>query len=103
VSVISALGSVSRAQQIEPGDAPAVSRVGVGLLFDSEPAGAEPLCPEPKPPAHRQLAANLADGSLDEFKVLGVAEPVRELACDHLGASPLPEARGSSAGTGRSH
>ena len=41
-----------------------------------------------------QTAANLADGGLDELEVVGVAEPARELASDHLGPGPFPQAPG---------
>ena len=41
VSVIVPIASVSGTQQVELGDAPAVGGVGVSLLFDGEPAGAE--------------------------------------------------------------
>src|SRR5580700_9175945 len=94
VSVMAALGPVAGAEQVEPGDAPAVVGVGVDLLFDGEPAGAEPFRPQPEPPVQVQAAANLADGGLDELEVVGVAEPARELASDHLGPGPFPQAPG---------
>jgi len=94
VSVMLALGQVPRAEQVEPGDAPAVVGVGVGLLLDGEPAAAEPLRPEPQPPAQVQAGTDLADGDLDELEVLGVAEPALEPVCDRVGAGPLPQASG---------
>ena len=92
-----ALGPVAGAEQIEPDDAPAVGGVGVDLLFDGEPAAAEPFRPQPEPPVQVQTAANLADGGLDELEILGVAEPAREPASDRLGPGPFPQARGSRA------
>ena len=41
-----------------------------------------------------QPAADLADGGLDEVKVLSVAEPAFEPVGDLLSAGPLPQARG---------
>ena len=94
MSAIVGLRPVARAEEVQPGDAPAVGGVGVGLLLDGEPAGAEPLCPQPEPPVQVQAATDLADGGLDELEVLGVAEPASELVGDHLGAGPLPQASG---------
>jgi hypothetical protein len=39
------LGPVARAEQVKPGEAAILAGVGVGLLLDNEPAGAEPLRP----------------------------------------------------------
>jgi len=94
VAAIAGLGPVTRAEHVEPGDAPAVAGVGVGLLFDGEPAGAEPLRPQPQPPAQVQAATDLAHGGLDELEGPGVAEPPRERLGNRLGAGPLPEAPG---------
>src|SRR5580704_3852417 len=88
-----ALRQVPSAEQVEPGDAAAVGGVGVGLLLDDEPAGAEPLRPEPEPPVQVQATTDLADGGLDELEILGVAEPALEPVCDRAGAGPLPQAR----------
>ena len=85
---------VAGAEQVEPGDAAAVVGVGVGLLLDGEPAGAEPLRLQPQPPVQVQAAPDLADRGLDELEILGVAEPARELVGDRLGAGPLPQAPG---------
>src|SRR5580700_1209574 len=73
------LGPVARAEQVKPGDPAAVVGVGVGLLLDGEPAGAEPLGPEPEPLVQMQAAADLADSGLDEL--------------ERLGTVPLPQAR----------
>ena len=93
MSAIVGLGTVARADQVEPGEPAVLAGIGVGLLFDGEPAGAEPLGPQPQPPAQLQAAADLAEGGLDELEVLGVAEPARELAGDRFAAGPLPQAR----------
>ena len=78
--------------QVEPGDPAVLAGISVGLLFDGEPAGAEPLGPQPQPPAQLQAAADIAEGGLDELEVLGVAEPARELAGDRFAAGPFPQA-----------
>lgn len=91
MSAIAGPRPVARAEQVQPGDAPAAVGVGVGLLLDGEPAGTQPIGLEPEPPAQVQAASDLADGSLEELEVLGAAEPCRERAGRRLGASPLPE------------
>ena len=53
-----------------------------------------------------QAAADLADDGLDEIETLSVAEPPREPVCNHLGTSPLPQARrqqGTQAGASGKH
>ena len=103
MSAIVGLGTVAGADQVEPGKPAVLAGIGVGLLFDGEPAGAEPLGPQPQPPAQLQAAADIAEGGLDELEVLGVAEPARELAGDRLAAGPLPQAlrqQGAEPGVG---
>src|SRR5262249_18217597 len=94
VSVMAGLGPVARAEQVEPGEAAILAGVGVGLLLDDEPAGAEPLRPQPELPVQMQAIADRAGGGLDELKVLGAAEPAGEPFRDRLGTCPLPCARG---------
>jgi hypothetical protein len=94
MSVIVFLGTVTGAEQVEPGDAITVAGVGVELLLNGEPAGTQPFRPEPEPPVQVQAAPDLADGGIDDLEVPGVAEPACELGGDRLGTGPLPEARG---------
>src|SRR5215469_13981027 len=98
------LGTVSGAEQVEPGEAAILAGVGVGLLLDNEPAGAEPLRPQPELPVQVQAIADRAGDGLDELEVLGAAEPAGEPVCDRLGTFPLPRARreqGAHPGIGR--
>src|SRR5215467_14170311 len=88
------LGPVARAEQVEPGEAAILAGVGVGLLLDDEPAGAEPLRPQPELPVQVQAIADRAGGGLDKLEVLGAAEPAGEPACDRVGTCPLPRASG---------
>src|SRR5690349_18244484 len=88
------LGPVARAEQVKPGEAAILAGVGVCLLLDNEPAGAEPLRPQPELPVQVQAIADRAGGCLDELEVLGAAEPAGEPVRDRVGTCPLPRARG---------
>ena len=75
-------------------DPVAVVRVDVGLLLDHEPAVAEALGAQSRPPPHVQARRELFGTGVDEREILRVAEPADERLRHALDTVPLSRVGG---------